>query len=594
MPDPAAFDATLAALGDAVRRALAAADLPDADPGLERPKDPGHGDWASTVALRLAGPTGRNPRDIAGAVVDHIELPAGVDSVDLAGPGFLNFRLGADYWHDVVGRVVAAGETWGVRDTPVGRAPERVNVEFVSANPTGPLHAGAGRWVATGDAIAALLEAQGDEVVREYYLNDAGEQVRRFGETVVLTSLGEELGEDHYHGDYVADLADEIVAAHGEGVLAGPVGAGADTAPPALVGQSMAHDAAGELIVDDTDGEPTVDPRTATRVGVLAVDAMQRRIMATCEALGVAYDVWFSERERLHDSGAVDEAIAALDGTGGIYEQDGALFLRTTAHGDDKDRVVRRSDGRPTYFAADVAYMRDKWARADRLYYLLGADHHGYVARLEAVGAFLGIPAEALEIRIGQLVNLLRDGEAVRMSKRAGEFVTIDEVVEEVGADVARYHFLRSSLDTTLDFDLVRVAEQSTENPVYYVQYAHARIASLITRADEEDLASGDVADVDPGLLDQPAERELLRGLASFPLVVAEAAEQRATQRLTRFVEEYAASFHRFYTDSRILPREGEAIDESLSRARYWLAVAAKQVLGNALSLLRVSAPDRM
>lgn len=596
MADPAALDDTLAALGDAVRRALADADLPDADPGFERPKDPDHGDWASTVALRLAKPAKRNPREIAQAIVDGIELPDGVASVEPAGPGFLNFRFGPSYWRDVVARVVARGEDWG-RQT-VGDV-ERINVEFVSANPTGPLHAGAGRWVATGDAIAELLASQGHDVVREYYLNDAGEQVRRFGETVTLVHLGQELGEDHYKGDYVADVAAELVAEHGQELFAGPVGAGADSAPPELAGESMSHDADGELAVDDlgiddADGRPTVDPAVAARVGVLAVDAMQRHIMATSEALGVHYDVWFSERESLHASGAVDAAIDVLRRSGGTVEQDGALFLRTTEHDDDKDRVLVRSDGRPTYFAADAAYMLDKWGRADRLYYLLGADHHGYVARLQSLGGWLGIPAEALEIRIGQLVNLLRDGEPVRMSKRAGEMITIDEVVEEVGTDVARYHFLRSSLDTTMDLDLARVVRQSTDNPVYYVQYAHARIASLIDKADERGFDAGDVAAVDASLLDQPAELELLRGLAAFPGVVAEAAEHRATQRLTRFAEEYAAEFHRFYTESRILPREGEQMPVELSRARYWLAVAARRVLGNALGLLRVSAPDRM
>jgi arginyl-tRNA synthetase len=589
--DPAALDETLAALDVAVRAALREADIPEADPGFERPKDPDHGDWASTVALRLAKPARRSPRDIADVVADTIDLPAGVEAVEVAGPGFLNFRFGPGYWQDVVQRVVAAGADWGRRAVP---DPERVNVEFVSANPTGPLHAGAGRWAATGDAIAELLASQGHDVVREYYVNDAGEQVRRFGETVVLVHLGEELGDDHYQGSYVADLAADIVAGHGEEVLTAPVGAGADGATPELVGESMAHGDGGALVVDEVDGVGTVDPTVAARVGVLAVEAMRARIERTCEELGVHYDVWFSEREGLHESGAVEEAIEALERSGGTYEQDGALFLRTSEHGDDKDRVVVRSDGRPTYFAADCAYMRDKWTRADRLYYLLGADHHGYVARLEAVAAFLGIPADAIEIRIGQLVNLLRDGEPVRMSKRAGEFVTLDEVVEEVGTDVARYHFLRTSLDTTIDFDLTGVTEQSTENPVYYVQYAHARIASVIAKADERGFDRGESTDVDARLLAQPAELALLRGLAAFPGVVAEAAEHRATQRVTRFIEEYAGEFHRFYTESRILPREGEEMPVALSRSRYWLAVAAKQVLGNALALLRVTAPDQM
>lgn len=596
MPDPTELDPTLADLGRAIRAALEAAGLPTQDPGFERPKDPDHGDWASTVALRLAGPAGRNPRAIAQDVVDRVELPAEVASIDVAGPGFLNVRLADEYWRRVLVDVLDHGAGWGRRTVA---APDRINVEFVSANPTGPLHAGAGRWAATGDAIAALLASQGHDVTREYYVNDAGEQVRRFGESVVLVHAGEELGEDHYRGDYVADVARDLVAEHGETVFTGPVGA-ADTAPPELAGAGVAHDGSGslheDLVIEDADGEPTVDPVIAGQVGVLAVEAMRARIEASLDELGVRYDVWFSERQ-LHGSGAIAEAVEALEDSEGTYEKDGALFLRTTAHGDDKDRVVVRSDGRPTYFAADCAYIRDKWSRADRLYYLLGADHHGYVARLRALAAFLGIPAEAVEIRIGQLVNVLRDGEPVRMSKRAGELITLEEVVEEVGSDVARYHFLRTSLDTTVDFDLSTVAAQSNENPVYYVQYAHARIASVIDKADERGFDAGDPAEVDTGLLTEPAELALLRGLAAFPLVVAEAAEHRATQRLTRFIEEYAGDFHRFYTECFILTDEAVAGEDgavALARARYHLARAAKQVLGNALGLLRVDAPDQM
>jgi len=600
---PEQLDPTLAELGARLRAALAAADLPDADPGFERPKDPTHGDWASTMCLRLAKPAGRNPREIAQAVVDAVELPDEVTAVEIAGPGFLNFRFGPAYWRRAVLDVLAAGGSWGTRTVD---DPERVNVEFVSANPTGPLHAGAGRWAATGDAIAALLASQGHSVEREYYVNDAGEQVRLFGESVVLRHAGAELGEDHYRGDYLHELVEDLLAAHGEDLFVAPVGA-ADSAAPELAGGGAEHrDGAldtgddGDLVLDDAavpgTTAPSVDPVVAARVGLAAVEAMRARIEATCEGLGVHYDTWFSERGQLHDSGAIEATIEQLGGLGTTYEQDGAVFLRTSEHGDDKDRVLVRSDGRPTYFAADCAYLRSKWDRADRLWYLLGADHHGYVARLEAAAACLGIPAERVEVRIGQLVNLLRDGEPVQMSKRAGQFVTLEEVVEEVGADVARYHFLRTSLDTTVDFDLARVVEQSTDNPVYYVQYAHARISSLVRTADERGFDPGNAeADLDAALLDQPAEVELLRGLAGFPGVVAEAAELRATQRLTRFAEEYAAQFHRFYAESRILPREdGDDVPVALGRSRYHLAVAARQVLRNALQLLRVSAPDLM
>jgi arginyl-tRNA synthetase len=305
--------------------------------------------------------------------------------------------------------------------------------------------------------------------------------------------------------------------------------------------------------------------------------------------------VWFSERLGLHESGAVEETLKDLRERGVTFEADGALFLRTTDHGDDKDRVLVRSDGRPTYFAADCAYMRDKWARATsdgsagRLYYLLGADHHGYVGRLKAAASCLGIPPERLEIRIGQMVNLLRDGQPVKMSKRAGETIDLDEVIDEVGVDVTRYHFLRQGLDTTVDFDLAVVAEQSMENPVYYVQYAHARINSLVRTADERGFDHGTLEAADLSVLDHPAEMELLKAMAQLPEVVAEAAELRATQRLARYAEELAGTFHRFYTECRVL-----VDDDAVARARYWLAVAARQVLANALGLLRVSAPERM
>ena len=604
MASPTDLDPVLADLGQRLRDALAAADLPEADPDFERPRDPDHGDWASALALRLAKPAKRNPREIAQAVADTVELPDAVASVEVAGPGFLNFRFGPAYWHDVVVDVLDAGSDWGRRQD---ETPEKVNVEFVSANPTGPLHAGAGRWAATGDAIAELLAAQGHTVEREYYVNDAGEQVRIFGETVALVNAGEELREEHYKGDYVTELVDELAAEHGVEVFAGPLGP-SDATEPELPGGGATHDGDRGLVLDDeavpsTDG-PSVDPQTAARLGALAVEAMRAHIEQTLEGLGVHYDTWFSERVRLHQTAAIEATIDDLRERGVTRSSDGALFLRTSEHGDDKDRVLVRSDGRPTYFAADCAYMRDKWSRSDRLYYLLGADHHGYVARLQAAADCLGIPPEAIEIRIGQLVNLLRSGEPVKMSKRAGEFVTLDEVVEEVGVDVARYHFLRQSLDSTIDFDLDEVTQQSAENPVYYVQYAHARIASVIEKADAEGFDRGSAEEhLDASVLTTGPEVELLRGLAAFPGVVDEAAEQRATQRLTRFIEEYAAEFQRFYTECRILPPAsaggvdalaGDAEATRLARSRYWLAVAAKQVLGNALALLRVSAPDHM
>ncbi len=599
MASPALVDPVLAELSERVRRALDAAGLPDTDPDLEKPKQPEHGDWATTAALRLAKPAKRNPREIAQLIVDHLDVPEVVDEVSIAGPGFVNFRLAHRYHQDLVRRVVAEQAAYG-RSTKPGDTRETVNVEFVSANPTGPLHVGAGRWAATGDAIAALIEATGDVVVREYYVNDAGEQIRRFGESVVLVATGQELSDAHYRGYAIREVAEELRKQHGDAVF--EVQDGDDEVAEFAAGVS--HDGA---LFDDGESSPgpQLDGRVhvgvAARVGVLAVEAMRQHIQDVLHRMGVDFDVWFSEREGLHDTGAVEATIVELRDRGEAYEADGALFLRTTAHGDDKDRVLVRSDGRPTYFAADCAYLRDKWSRADRLYYLLGADHHGYVVRLKAAADCLGVPPDRVEIRIGQLVNLLRDGEPVRMSKRAGETVDLDEVVDEVGVDVVRYHFLRQGLDTTVDFDLAVVAQQSMENPVYYVQYAHARISSLIRIADERGFDHGTVEDADLSLLVHPAEVELLTAMATLPMTVVEAAELRATQRLARYAEELAGTFHRFYTECRVLApvdperseQEQAQLDE-LGRARYWLAVAAKQVLANALALLRVDAPDRM
>jgi len=560
VPDLTESDPTVALLATAVRDALTRLGLPSEDPALERPKDPDHGDWASTIALRVAKAAGRPPRALADALATELAAIPEVDAVEVAGPGFVNFRLSHLAHAALVRRVLAQGPDFGRRPAGSGT---HVNVEFVSANPTGPLHLGAGRWAATGDAIAALLEAAGHRVTREYYVNDVGEQIRRFGASIVRVDRGLPLGEDDYHGDYVPGLAADLRALHG----------------PALF---------------DGDVEDIADA-----VGAAAVVRMRERIAEQLSGLGVAFDVWTSEG-RLHAEGAIEDTVRQLREAGHTEERDGALFLRTTEHGDDKDRVLIRSDGRPTYFAADCAYLRDKRSRADHCIYLLGADHHGYVARLKAAAVCLGFDPDSVEIRIGQLVNLLRDGEAVRLSKRAGEMITLDEALAEVGADVARYHFLRQNLDTTIDLDLAVVAEQSMENPVYYVQYAHARVASVLRHADERGFDPGTPEDADLSLLTHPAERALLRAMANLPHVVADAAEARATQRLTRYAEELAGTFHRFYAECRVLDDDPDADDATRarmvasSRARYWLITAAKQVLANALGILRVGAPDRM
>ncbi|MBY5163827.1 arginine--tRNA ligase [Salsipaludibacter albus] len=577
-------DPVLVDLGAAIDAALAAADLPPVDdPAFERPRDPDHGDWASTLALRLAKPARMAPRAIADAVVAHLDLPDAVASVEIAGPGFLNFRLSDDHNATMVRDILARGRAL----RPVERTGERINVEFVSANPTGPLHIGHGRWAAVGDAVAELLAAVGHEVVREYYVNDAGGQVVTFGETLVLTARGEVLDDHHYQGRYVtrvatqlrADWGDEIFEEEGPGDLPGWVAA---LGGEAVDDTDAPHGSAG-------DGTGRMSHRLALRVGILGAEVMRQRLEGTLHDLGVDFDTWFSERRELHDTDAVADTLADLEAAGATYVEDGAVFLRTAEHGDDKDRVLVRANGVPTYFAADCAYLRNKFARADHLVYILGADHHGYVARLKAAAACLGHPPDALEARIGQMVNLLRDGEPAKMSKRAGTFVELSQVVDEVGADVTRYHFLRSGLDTALDFDLARVAEQSMDNPVYYVQYAHARISSLLRTADERGFDHGTPGEADFTRLVHPAEADLLRELDKVDEVVAAAAELRATQRLTRYAEDLAATFHRFYTECRVL-----VDDVELGRARYHLAAAARQVLADVLGLLRVSAPDRM
>lgn len=557
MSSPERLDPALEHIANALHAAASAAGLPEADIALERPKAVEHGDWATSVALRLAKPAKRAPRDIAEAILANMPTLDDVAELSVAGAGFINIRLSDTYFASLVQRVLADGATFGCAPS-VGEV-LRVNVEFVSANPTGPLHVGAGRWAATGDAIAELLAASGHQVTREYYVNDAGEQIRRFGASIALAGRGEERTEEHYQGAVIGEIAAALVNSHGTDVF-----------------------------------EPSADA-VAETVGELGVAEMRQRIADVLATMGVTFERWFSEQQELHATGAVDDVITWLTDQGHTYVDDGAVFLKTSAFGDEKDRVIRRSDGRPTYFAADCAYMRDKWQRSDHLFYLLGADHHGYVARLKAVAACLAIPSEHIEIRIGQLVNLLRDGAPVRMSKRAGETIDLDEVLDEVGSDVLRYHFLRQGLDTTVEFDLAVVTQQSMENPVYYVQYAHARISSLLRAAQERGFDPGTPADAVFSVLSEPAERALMSALAQMPLAVAEAAEHRATQRLARFAEELAGTFHRFYAECRILDATDTSTDALVrSRARYWLAFAARDVLRNTLTLLRVSAPERM
>jgi arginyl-tRNA synthetase len=527
-------------LASLVRSALATAGLPDRTPAFERPRQREHGDWATNVALTLAKPVGKPPREIAQLILDHLELPDAVEGAELAGPGFLNFRLAQGALEMVLREVAHQASAWGRSAAP---SPERVNVEFVSANPTGPLHVGAGRWAAAGDAIANLLAAVGHSVQREYYLNDSGNQLDLFGESVAARMRGEDPPENGYRGAYISELADELSAAG----------------------------------VSERDVTESAYQRTLLR------------IKATMESFGVDFDVWFSERD-LHHGGAVDEIIRRLMESGHAYTADEAVWLRTTDFGDDKDRVLRRADGRPTYFAADCAYMASKFARGfDRCVYLLGADHHGYVRRLQAIAAAEGAPDGSVEIIIGQLVNLFRGGEAVRMSKRTGEMITFDELIDEVGPDAARYTFLRTSLDVTLDFDIAEVVKTERDNPVYYVQYSHARIAGIMRTATERGVVAGPIENSDLSLLTHASEGELIRRISTYPETVAYAAAERAPHKIARYAEELAEGFHKFYTDCQVL-----SDDPELTRARYWLCVATRQTLVNALGLLGVSAPDRM
>jgi arginyl-tRNA synthetase len=544
----------------ALRRAAAAGEL-DLDPAavgtpvLERPRLAEHGDWASNVALVLAKAAKAPPRKVAEAMVARLELPDWVEGVEVAGPGFVNVRLAQRWFAGLVRQVLREGDAYGRSDFGGG---EKVQVEFISANPTGPLHVGNARWAAFGDALANLLDASGYQVEREYYSNDAGAQVELLGasvEAAYLALLGRPATApaDGYKGSYIAELAKELEAER--------------------------HDGVADLDQDE-------------RRKVIA-DWAYRKVLGwirhTLERFGVHFDVWFSERG-LHDSGAIGDTVEELRGLGVVAERDGATWLLTSRFGDDKDRPLIRSNGLPTYFAADAAYFRDKRRRGfSKIIYVWGADHHGYVGRMRATVRAFGEGDEVAEFLIGQMVNLVRGGEPVKMSKRAGDFVTFDDLIDEVGKDPARYTMLRFSIDAPIDFDLEAVTRQSMDNPVYYVQYAHARIASVLRTGLEQGFEPVPVEQADLGLLTHPTEGALLRQLAGFEELVVVATVQRAPHRLTRYAEDLAASFHRFYGEARVL-----SDDRELSSARWWLCVATRQVLANTLALAGVEAPERM
>ncbi|CAB4723550.1 MAG: arginine--tRNA ligase [Actinobacteria bacterium] len=530
--------------------------LPDGVPStvtVERPRQKGHGDYSTNVALQLAKKAGLNPRDLAVLVQTGLKAVEGVSDVEIAGPGFLNISVDAGAQGAVAAQVVAAGSAYGSSDAFAG---ERINLEFVSANPTGPLHLGGVRWAAVGDALGRLFTLTGAEVTREYYFNDHGAQIDRFSSSLLASVQGRPAPEDGYGGQYIHDIAAAVVKVRPD--------------------VEMLNDADAQEIL--------------RQVGV---EMMFDEIKKSLHDFGVDFDVYFHE-DNLHRSGAVERAITRLTELGNTYEADGATWLSTEKYGDDKDRVIVRSNGQPAYLSGDLAYYLDKRERGfDRCFIMLGADHHGYVGRMNAMCAAFGDePGKNLEILIGQMVNLVRNGEPMRMSKRAGTIVTIDDLVEAIGIDASRYALARYSSDSAIDIDLDLWAKADSDNPVYYVQYAHARVSSILRNGLDLGLAP-DAATFEPGLLSHEKEGELLRALADFPRVITSAAQLREPHRVARYLEDTAASYHRFYDTCHVLPK-GDEESTDLHRARLMLVAATRTVLANGLALLGVSAPERM
>ncbi|MGK5519240.1 arginine--tRNA ligase [Micromonospora sp. URMC 107] len=521
---------------------------------VERPRNPEHGDYASTLALQLSKKVGVPPRELATALADQLGRAPGVKSVDIAGPGFLNIRLDAAAAGQLARAIVEAGEAYGRSDRLAG---QRMNLEFVSANPTGPVHIGGVRWAAVGDALSRLLRATGADVGTEYYFNDAGSQIDRFARSLLAAAKGEPAPEDGYAGAYISEIVDAVRKIR----------------PDVL---ELDDDAAQEVF------------------RVEGVQLMFAEIKSSLRGFGVEFDTYFNEKD-LHDRGELDLALQRLREQGRIFESDGATWLRTTDFGDDKDRVLRKSNGEWTYFAADCAYYLDKRERGfDRVVIMLGADHHGYIGRMKAMSACFGDdPERNLEILIGQMVNLVRDGAPVRMSKRAGTVVTLEDLVDAIGVDASRYALARYSSDSPIDIDVELWTRATRDNPVYYVQYVAARTASVGRNAAEVGLTRGDAEAFRPELLGHEKENELLKALAEFPAVVAAAAELRGPHRVARYLEELAGAYHRFYDECRILPRGDEEVTD-LHRARLWLNDATRTVIANGLRLLGVSAPERM
>ena len=575
-PDQLSHAVLAAAAAELTERGIDLAALPEAI-SLDRPRDPVHGDYASNIAMQLAGVARTTPRDLAAGLAKRIAVEPTVTDVQVAGPGFLNIRLSPSAIGALAGSVVSQGEAYGSSNALSG---QRLNLEFVSANPTGPVTLAGVRWAAVGDALARLLRAQGAVVATEYYFNDAGAQIDIFAASLLAAARGEPPPEDGYKGEYVAEIAAEIAQCN-PGAASGP----------------------DALDVFRSDG----------------VALMFEEIKSSLAEFGVQFDVYFSE-QTLHDRNELAAALARLDQLGHVYRADGATWVRTTEFGDDKDRVFLRSDGAYTYFGSDCAYYLDKRRRGfGQVIIILGADHHGYVGRMRAVAACFGDdPDQTLEIIIGQMVSLLADGQPVRLSKRAGNVITLADVVSAIGVDAARYALTRYTVDSPIDIDLDLWTRRSSDNPVFYVQYAHARICSVLASAARSGVLRGE--DYDPSLLGHEREADLLKDLGDFPSVVTSAAELRQPHRVARYLEQLAGSYHRFYDACRVLPRtvlpttvlpatvlakarpasepsaSGTSDDPGpdLTRARLWLVEATRIVLQNGLGLLGVSAPQQM
>ena len=527
-------------------------ELPEVEVAASRQRE--FGDFSTNVALALAGRLGKSPREVAEAIRSHLPADDLIERAEVAGAGFVNFFVRADWLRDVLRDAVALGPRYGWAE-PNGRS---VQVEFVSANPTGPLHVGHARNAALGDALARLLEAAGWRADREYYFNDTGGQMDRFGasvEAAYLQLLGSqtEVPEDGYHGEYIAEIAQDILKEHGD--------AFADLPPEERM--AKLRDEGARRVLDG--------------------------IRATLDRLGVRFDSYISERQ-LAESKEIDAAIRRLREAGYVYESEGAVWFRSTAFGDDKDRPLIRGNGTHTYFAADCAYLIDKFARGfDHLIYVWGADHHGNVVRVKGAAQAMGFDPDAVEMVIYQFVSFLRGGQPVKMSKRAGTYITLDELIDEVGTDAARFTLLMHSNDSPMNFDIEDVKRRSMDNPVYYVQYGHARIASILRNAGERGVSMKPIEETDLSLLSTEAELDLLRTIAEMPDLVLGAAELRGPHRLAHYAQELAAGFHRFYTECRVITD-----DEPLTQARLWLSTGAKQAIANVLALLGVSAPESM